>query len=223
MYLIIPNVLNQDQLATLKTFLDGQDLVDGGATAGRAGVGIKSNLQVPVDAKDYRAMEGMVANAVNANGRFVLAAMPRHLRPIRFARYSPGMFYGRHIDNAVMGKNPPSRIDLAFTLFLSPPDTYEGGELAVEEPGTRRMFKLPAGALVLYDGNSLHEVVEVTSGNRDVAVGWLQSMVRDPVKRRVLYELEELRNVMFDKSGRSAEFDTLSRNVADLWRMWVEI
>ena len=42
-----------------------------------------------------------------------------------------------------------------------------------------RAFKLPAGALVLYPANSLHQVVKVRSGRRDVAVGWLQSLVRE--------------------------------------------
>lgn len=223
MYLVIHNVLTKEQLAQLADLFDKQEFVDGRETAGRAGVGIKSNLQLPSNAPAYGMMHTMVTKAVMENPQFALAAIPKALRPIRFARYTQGMHYGRHIDNVVMGKNPAMRIDLAFTLFLADPESYDGGELVVDEPGTRRKFKLPAGSMVLYNGNSLHEVAEVTSGSRDVAVGWLQSLIRDPVQRRIIFELEDLRAKLLESSGRTVVFDTISRNVADLWRMWVEV
>lgn len=222
-YLVIHDVLTKEQLAQLADLFDKQQFVDGRETAGKAGLGIKENLQLPSNAPAYGMMHEMVTRAVMENPQFALAAIPKALRPIRFARYTKGMHYGRHIDNVVMGKNPAMRIDLAFTLFLSDPDSYEGGELVVDEPGTRRKFKLPAGSMVLYNGNSLHEVAEVTSGSRDVAVGWLQSMIRDPVQRRIIFELEDLRAKLLESSGRTVVFDTISRNVADLWRMWVEV
>src|SRR3546814_10302386 len=84
------------------------------------------------------------------------------------------MGYGPNIDNALMGEAPQRRIDLAFTLFLSDPESYEGGELEIDEPAGTRSFKLPAGAAILYPANSLHRVAAVASGRRDVAVGWLQ-------------------------------------------------
>lgn len=223
MYICIRDVLTGDQLSQLATLFERQSFTDGRKTAGLAGAGIKSNLQLKEGTGDYDTMRDIVTRAINENREFSLAAIPRHMRPVRFARYQAGMHYGRHVDNAVMGQNPPMRIDLSFTLFLSPPDTYEGGELVVEEPGARRAFKLPAGAMVLYPSNSLHRVAEVKSGNRDVAVGWLQSMVRDPEQRRILFELEGLRAGILAQSGRTAEFDTLSRNIAMLWHMWVEV
>jgi len=223
LYICIPNVLADGQLAQLATFFEQEAFVDGQGTGGVAGAGIKSNLQLSPRSAHYGAMERMVSDAVVNNRQFSLAAMPLRMRPIRFARYLPGMQYGRHVDNAVMGKDTPLRTDLAFTLFLSPPDSYEGGELVVEEPGAKRLFKLPAGALVVYPGNTLHQVAEVTAGSRDVAVGWLQSMIRNPDRRRIIFELEELRANMLAQSGRTAEFDVISRNVGDLWRMWVEL
>lgn len=223
MYILIPDVLDAGQLARLKDFFDKEEMADGRETAGAAGVEIKNNLQVSQTSPNYGKMRQIVMDAVGANAKFNLAAMPKYIRPIRFARYFPGMYYGKHIDNAVMGRQPMTRIDMAFTLFLAPPDTYEGGELVVEEPGTQRKFKLPAGAMVLYNGNSLHSVAPVTAGKRDVAVGWMQCLIRDPQQRRVVFELEELRMSILNTQGRTPEFDTISRNVADLWRMWVEV
>src|SRR3546814_333091 len=111
---------------------------------------------------------------------------------------------------------------MAGTLFRSDPEGYEGGELGIDEPAGTRSFKLPAGAAILYPANSLHRVAAVASGRRDVAVGWLQSLVREADRRRILFELENLRATMFAETGKTAAFDTLTRNTSDLWRMWAE-
>lgn len=222
MFICIPDILGRDQLTELVALLDRQPLIEGRKTAGWAAAGVKENLQLSGDADDYAAMQAAVTSALAANRVFTMAAMPKALRPILFSRYLPGMGYGQHVDNALMGEAPQVRVDLAFTLFLSDPDSYEGGELEVEEPAGTRAFKLPAGAALLYPANSLHQVTKVVSGRRDVAVGWLQSLVRDHEKRRIIFELENLRATMFSESGKTSAFDTLSRNTSGLWRMWAE-
>lgn len=222
MLICIPDILNGDQLRKLVAMMDRQRFIDGRETAGWAAAGVKENRQVDGDSRDYAAMQAMVTTALAANRFFATAAMPRMMRPILFSRYTAGMGYGPHVDNALMGESPQTRIDLAYTLFLSDPDSYEGGELEIDEPAGTRSFKLPAGAAILYPANSVHQVVKVVSGQRDVAVGWIQSLVREADKRRILFELENLRAAMFAESGKSAAFDTLTRNTSDLWRMWAE-
>ncbi|WP_447728657.1 Fe2+-dependent dioxygenase [Sphingomonas koreensis] len=222
MFICIPDILDPGQLAELAAQMDRQAFIDGRETAGWAAAGVKANTQVASDSPGYAAMQALVAGALAASRIFALAAMPRQMRPILFSRYGPGMGYGPHVDNALMGEAPQTRIDLAFTLFLSGPEGYEGGELEIDEPAGTRSFKLPAGAAILYPANSLHWVTTVTAGRRDVAVGWLQSLVREHEKRRVLFELENLRATMFAESGKTPAFDTLTRNTSDLWRMWAE-
>jgi PKHD-type hydroxylase len=222
-FICIPDILDGEQLAKLRQLFDRQSFVDGRETAGWAAAGVKNNSQVASGSADHAAMQELVAGALAANRIFAMAAMTRTMRPILFSRYGPGKAYGPHVDNAVMGEAPQTRIDLAFTLFLSDPESYEGGELEIDEPAGTRAFKLPAGAVVLYPANSLHQVTEVTAGRRDVAVSWLQSLVRDHEKRRILFELENLRAQMFAESGKTPAFDTLSRNSSDLMRMWVEL
>lgn len=202
--------------------MDKQDFIDGRETAGWAAVNVKNNKQVASSSGDFAALQTMVSEALAANRFFTMAAMPKVMRPILFSRYSAGMGYGPHVDNALMGESPQTRIDLAFTLFLSNPTAYEGGELEIDEPAGTRSFKLSAGAAVLYPANSLHQVTKVVSGQRDVAVGWIQSLVREADKRRVLFELENLRATMFTEGGKTDAFDTLTRNTSDLWRMWAE-
>lgn len=222
MFICIPDILTRDQLVELNRLLDRQSFIDGRETAGWAAAAVKENSQVAGDSADQAAMQAMVSGALVANRIFAMAAMPKMVRPILFSRYLPGMGYGWHVDNALMGDAPQTRIDLAFTVFLSNPDGYEGGALEIDEPAGTRAFKLPAGAAVLYPANSLHQVTKVTTGRRDVAVGWLQSLVRDHEKRRIIFELENLRQTMFAETGKTPAFDTLSRNTSDLWRMWVE-
>lgn len=223
MFICIPEILSIAQLAELAALFERQSFIDGRETAGWAATGVKNNIQIASDSADYAAMQAMVTGALAANRIFTMAAMPKTLRPILFSRYLPGKAYGPHVDNALMGEAPQTRIDLAFTLFLSEPDSYEGGELEIDEPAGTRAFKLPAGAVLLYPANSLHQVTEVTSGRRDVAVGWLQSLIRDHEKRRIVFELENLRATLFAESGKTPAFDTLSRNASDLLRMWVEL
>ena len=223
MFICIPDILNAGQLKELAGTMDRQSFIDGRETAGWAAAGVKQNKQVASGSADYAKMQAMVSEALAANRIFTMAAMPRQMRPIVFSRYQRGMSYGYHVDNALMGEAPQTRIDLAFTLFLSDPESYEGGELEIDEPAGTRSFKLPAGAAILYPANSLHQVVTVTSGRRDVAVGWLQSMVREHEKRRILFELENLRQGMFAENGKTPAFDTLTRNTSDLWRMWIEL
>lgn len=202
--------------------MDKQAFIDGRETAGWAAANVKKNKQVANNSGDYDVLQSLVSEALAVNRYFAMASMPKVVRPILFSRYTSGMSYGPHVDNALMGEAPQTRIDLAFTLFLSDPESYEGGELEIDEPAGTRSFKLSAGAAVLYPANSLHQVTEVVSGRRDVAVGWIQSLVREGDKRRVLFELENLRATMFAETGKTPAFDTLTRNTSDLWRMWAE-
>ena len=105
-----------------------------------------------------------------------------------FSRYDPGMEYGDHIDNAIMGE---IRTDLSVTLFLSRPDTYDGGELVIQLPLGNQEIKLDAGEAIVYPSNSVHHVAPVTRGARLAAVTWVQSRVRDQEVRSILYDLHK--------------------------------
>ncbi len=129
------------------------------------------------------------------------------------------MQYGSHVDDALMNG---MRTDVAFTLFLSDPDSYAGGELVIESAAGEDAIKLPPGALVAYPATSLHRVNEVTHGVRLAAVGWAKSLIRDAARRELLFDLDTARRRMFAQSGKSAEFDLISKSFANLLRMWAE-
>jgi PKHD-type hydroxylase len=55
-----------------------------------------------------------------------------------------------------------------------------------------------------------------------VAVGWVQSFIKDPGDRELLFDLETVRRSIFAKEGKTAEFDLLSKSIANLLRKWAD-
>lgn len=134
-----------------------------------------------------------------------------------FSRYTPGMSYGTHVDNAVMAGK---RTDLSFTLFLSDPRSYEGGELVMQDNGAERAFKLPAGQMILYPTSVPHRVAEVASGARLAAVGWVRSYIRDTGEREILFDLD---NAIAGLSADQKDVEMrLSKVRSNLIRRWME-
>ena len=129
----------------------------------------------------------------------------------------PFMIYG-------MGRGPGRlRTDISFTLFLDDPESYDGGELVTDTTAGEQSYKLPAGSAVIYPSSTLHRVEPVSRGQRRVAIGWVQSTIRDPAQREVLFDLDSARRQLFEREGKSAEFDLLTKSLANLQRFWAEI
>jgi PKHD-type hydroxylase len=153
------------------------------------------------------------------NGLFYAAAQPKEIFSPLFSRYTAGMQYGTHMDNALMGD---MRIDLSLTLFLSDPADYDGGELIIYFPTGERSVKLAAGSAVLYPTTALHRVAEVTKGQRLVAVTWIRSLVRDAAKREILFDLKTAHHRLADLLGKTPEIDMISKTHTNLMRRWVD-
>jgi PKHD-type hydroxylase len=136
-----------------------------------------------------------------------------------FSRYEGGMHYGSHVDDALM---QGMRTDVSFTLFLSEPESYDGGELVIESASGEDAVKLDAGSLLAYPSTTLHHVAAVTRGVRLAAVGWARSFIRDGAQRELLFDLDTARRRLFAREGKSAEYDLVSKSLANLMRMWVE-
>jgi PKHD-type hydroxylase len=173
--------------------LSSWTFVDGKSTASGIAAQVKHNLQGERTEGLPTSLDERILAALRANPALRAFAYPKLLALPHFSRYEPGMRYGTHIDGAVMGGGvgtPPFRCDLAMTLFLVPPDSYEGGELVIEESLGEQEIKLDAGEAVVYSANSLHRVASVTRGVRLAAVTWIQSSVRDERVREILYDLQ---------------------------------
>jgi PKHD-type hydroxylase len=168
-------------------------------------------------------VRAIVHQAIAQNPLFKAAVRPKTIRPILFSRYEPGMSYGWHTDNAVMGDRKFVRSDISLTLFLSEPDNYQGGELVIDTSLGEKTFKLAAGSMIVYPSTFLHQVTEVTQGIRLAAVTWVQSLVRDVQQREILFDIDTVRRSIFEQSGKTVEFDLLCKTHSNLLRQWVDI
>ncbi|WNZ25509.1 Fe2+-dependent dioxygenase [Leptolyngbya sp. NK1-12] len=222
MLLCIANVLTPDELNLIVSKLATAEFVDGKITAGWHARLVKHNTQMDASAPVGSEVKNLVMSALQRNALFQMAVRPKLIRPPLFSRYQVGMSYGSHVDNALMG-DPLMRSDVSLTLFLSPSDTYDGGELVLETPQGEEEIKLDAGAMAVYPSSTLHRVEPVTRGTRLVAVTWIQSLVRDAHEREILFDLDTARQAIFDKYGKTPEFDLISKSHANLLRKWVDL
>ncbi len=192
MLIAIPDVLTAPQVAEGRRILEAAQWVDGRVTAGHQGAHVKHNLQLPQGSPAARQVGEMIVRALGSHALFMSAALPLHVLPPFFNRYSDGQTFGTHVDGAVrvMPNGQRIRTDISATLFFSAPDEYDGGELVVEDTYGVKSVKLPPGHLILYPSTSLHRVTPVTRGTRLCAFFWLQSMIRDDARRTLLYDMD---------------------------------
>ncbi len=226
MLLHLPQVLNAAQLASVREALQRADApwVDGRATAGHQGAAVKRNQQLGESSALARELGALVLAALERNALFVSAVLPSRLYPPMFNRYREGMHFGTHVDGAIrlLGQELKLRTDLSATLFLSPRDSYEGGELVVENDFGSQSIKLEAGDMFVYDAAARHGVTPIRSGERLAAVFWIQSLVRGDVERLLLFELDRTIQRLTELKAEPESLVRLTAHYHGLLRLWAD-
>jgi PKHD-type hydroxylase len=223
MLLRIPGVLDGKQLQTVRQLLARTPFIDGKLSAGLAAKRAKHNEEVAPGAAQLKQLNDIVMGSLVANSIYRNGALPHRVAAPFYARYTSAMDYGDHIDDPVMGPGPRYRSDIAITIFLSDPKSYEGGELIIRTSFGDRDIKLAAGDAIMYPASSLHRVAPVTRGERLVAVTWVQSLVRDAAKRELLYELNLAREKLLQTLPDAEETARVNTAYVNLVRMWAEL
>lgn len=223
---VVPDLLTPEELAEARRLLAGAQWVDGKVTAGIQAATVKNNQQLPEGAAEIHALRHLVLSALNRSALFFTSALPSRILPPFFNRYSGETnHYGAHVDNAMRMLPDGSgyvRADVSATLFLSDPDEYEGGELVVEDTFGSHAVKLKAGSLVVYPSSSVHQVMAVTKGQRTACFMFIQSMVRDPGKRRLLYDMDMSLMQLRHSLGETEPVVHLTGVYHNLLRRWAE-
>lgn len=219
MQIIISDILSAEEVETVCDALKHTRFVDGRTTAGFAAGLVKNNRQAAGGDRKLETIRKLIASRILGSELFQIAVRPKMLSPLLFSRYEKAMHYGSHVDDALMNG---MRTDVSFTLFLSEPKTYDGGELVIESPAGEDAVKLGPGSLVAYPSTALHRVNDVTRGSRLAAVGWARSFIRDPAQREILFDLDTARREIFGQSGKSKAFDLATKSFSNLKRMWAE-
>jgi len=226
MLLSIPDILTAEQVAQARQLLDKAEWIDGRVTAGYQSAKAKDNMQIPEGSPIGRQLGEMILAGLGKSPLFTSAALPRHVFPPLFNRYTGGQSFGTHVDNAirqVAGTSHRIRTDLSATLFFTGPEEYDGGELCVEDTYGVKSVKLPPGHMVLYPATSLHHVRPVTRGARICSFFWIQSMVRDDGQRSLLFDLDlAIQRLSADHPNHQSAVQ-LTGVYHNLLRQWVEL
>ncbi|MES2777247.1 MAG: Fe2+-dependent dioxygenase [Bacteroidota bacterium] len=219
----IPAILNQEEITALEKLIAAAHFADGKATATMAAKEVKNNLQLDgVDAESMQSIQQILGNAIRTSPFFQAASQPKKIHPFIISKYGPRQFYGWHVDSPIMG-DPAIRTDLAMTIFLSDPATYEGGELMMYTSGGNVAVKPAKGDAILYPCQFLHCVNEIKSGERLAAVTWIQSNIQSAEKRQLLFELNQVSGVLQQKDKHSPEANQLLQTYSNLFRMWADV
>ena len=224
MLLHIPQILDQAQVRAIRHALDQATWTDGRETVGPQGAQVKRNLQLP-DASPVRAELGrIVLDALAKHPLYHAATLPLRTLAPRFNRYEGGGQYGFHVDGAVMSVagGQQLRSDISCTLFLAEPEEYDGGELIISDTYGEHDVKLPAGDAIIYPSSSLHRVAPVTRGARIASFFWVQSLVRDDSKRRLLFELDASIQTLTQTQADPQALLQLTGVYHNLLRQWAE-
>jgi len=220
----IPSVLDRGELEVVRRMLTGAPFVDGKLSAGQVAKRVKHNQEVDRRARELEQLNNLVMGKLVQHPVYRSGALPLRVAAPYYARYTPGMRYGDHVDDPVMGADGTLyRSDVSITVFISDPAEYDGGELVINTPFGEQQVKLPAGDAVMYPSSSLHRVAEVARGERLVAVTWLQSLVRDPARRELLHELNSVRERMLANTPETEDAKLINKTYVNLVRMWGDL
>lgn len=221
MLLKLIDLLPEEEIRQVRGILESAPFIDG-TVSGKAS--LKQNLQADRRTPDFEKAIRKVVGALMRNERFKSFALPKQIT-LEFNRYDTGMFYKTHMDAALMGgvRGQPMRADLSFTVFLTDPATYRGGDFVLQTPYGEERIKEAAGTAIVYPSTMLHRVEPIEEGSRWAAIGWIQSMLRHEAQRQIVQEIQDLRALVveaFPDSAMRERFDRLNDN---LLRYWAEV
>ena len=214
---LITQLLDDKEIQTFKSKLnnENENWQDGKKTAGSHAAKVKNNLQLKREGETSQNLSKIITNKILSNPLIKSFSLPKKIHGIMFTKSREGMQYGRHIDNAFMSSG---RADLSFTIFINEKDSYQGGELIVENLNSEKSFKLNSGEIIIYPSTYLHSVKEINFGERLVCVGWMESYIKSIEEREYLFDIDAGARSLLSKHGRSDELDLIFKSYSNLLR-----
>jgi PKHD-type hydroxylase len=168
------NIFTEEELDMIEKSVSDTDLYDGEITGDQLDTDIRDSkikfIESSVDDNRW-IFERFTGLINNANERFFQIELSR-LESLQYTVYNKGQFYRDHMDLGY--KNPNNAIrKLSFTLQLSDPDDYDGGELVIKHGSTPDIARKNRGTIIFFPSYIIHEVTTVTRGTRKSLVGWV--------------------------------------------------
>lgn len=189
MYRILP-LLDAGEIAECRRIAANTQFIDGRATNPHNKA--KNNQQLH-DPAAGQASAQIMLKAFARSEEFREFAFPVMIAPPLLTKYQPGQYYGAHADAAFIALGSTFiRSDLSCTIFLNDPESYQGGALQIRLGDGTLSFKLKPGEAIIYPSDTFHQVEKVASGERLVAITFIQSKIKDPFRRNLLFDLNEV-------------------------------
>ena len=216
----LPQVLSAQQISSIIQLVEHGDFIDGKSTAGWHAKAVKTNRQWQGEPELNEQIQQGMQGALTQHPLFSGATYAKSMMPFIISESTLGGGYGNHIDDALMANDTVLRTDISCTVFLTPPEDYEGGELVMNLSGMEMAFKLNAGDAISYPSTTLHRVNPVTSGSRQVALTWIESHIPQASQREMLFDLDTARKDIMEHQGKTDAFDRITKTHANLLRQW---
>ena len=229
MLLQIPQILNQQLTSELRSALqriEWTPVINKENNHNNNPNNVINFFQLPEQSIEAKYFAGQIISAVENSPLFISSSLPKKIYPPIFRKFCENQGYSTRIYNAVKqipGMPIRVRLDLSATIFLSDPNEYEGGELVIEDNYGTQQIKLPASHLILYPSTSLHYLKPVKNGNRITATFHVESMVRDDLKRTILFDMDNSIRSMIDNENLHREVSNFTGIYHNLLRMWSDV
>ncbi len=215
-YLIHPLLdESKSKSLVLKLLSNKSSWQSGKATAGSNAAKVKNNMQLDKDSNLSLTYGKEIIDLILVNQLLKSFCLPKLIHGVMFSKTSKDGGYGAHIDNAYMSSG---RSDLSFSLFLTNPNEYEGGELCIQTIQGSKEIKLQAGEIIIYPSTSIHSVNKVTRGERLACIGWIESYISSNEDRITLFSLDAAARGLLANHGQSEQLDLIFQSYNNLLR-----
>jgi PKHD-type hydroxylase len=218
MFLEVQNLLKPQEINRLRELAGRLKFTDGRLS--NPGNSTKDNLQADLNDPGYHESSKILADALQRTQAVADFALPKVLAPPLLCRYDPNMKYGPHADTAyIVTPGGRMRTDVSCTIFISDPESYEGGALRIHLGTEVVDVKYPAGHAILYPSHTVHEVIPVKQGQRLVGITFIESLVPSQEHREMIYELNEVGALegFSMKMENRVRLDTVKSNLIRMW------
>ena len=223
MYIELENFITAEEHAKLITIANTGTFIDGLDSAKGFTHETKKNEQLDPTGEQSATIDSIVKTAFERNAEIQAFTQAREVRAPMLSRYQPGMYYKEHLDAPHMNTGGNGmRTDLSMTLFLSEPDTYEGGELVLQTEFGDIDCKPAARTAVVYSTMLWHEVAPIIQGERLAIVSWFNSRIRDPQQRSILFDITMAWREVAAAAPESDAAKRLHKACMNLTRLWSE-
>jgi PKHD-type hydroxylase len=219
----IAALLTTEELSIIDDLVAKANFINGKLTASMAAMEVKNNAQIEANNEHLIAIQKIITTALQQSPLFNIAALPKEIFPFLISKYAIGNDYGWHVDSPMMYGKKNIRTDMAMTIFLSDPSTYDGGELVININGNMMQYKPTKGDAILYPCQFLHCVKKVNNGERVAAVTWIQSNVKDASQRQILFEINQVHSALYQQAPNAPATNLLLQSHSNLYRMWADV